>query len=439
MTMPNSENPARWPWALGSRVLAVAGAATIVGWGGYRLQDDWFREAQAYRFAQRAYRSPTGAARPAVDALADLGASGVQRLAWLATEPRHDLAQAARNALNDRLATWLAEWRDSGNAEPLVEQLAPAVDVLRSRANALPTEDCRWCESFVLIALEATVAMPPRDAAGLIGKCDAVLTALPRRSARPRSADPASVGALNQFAAPAVDPSAVESGSDLRARSQTSPPGLSPVTTLEHAPRGGNDVPEATTAADGWASRITTAPTPSRPDREPRSASDRDAAARPVPRAPTAASGPQATASSSRLTPVPSPTDMRQLLRTLPTTATATLVARLPQADSYESAAIRRELAARGVDAAAADAVLDDNSPASSLADRLSTLPTAEARSLLRELAERGAPEQRLEALTLLATMRDVQLGDIARRRVAADEDPRVADRAAAILDQLRR
>jgi hypothetical protein len=72
------------------------------------------------------------------------------------------------------------------------------------------------------------------------------------------------------------------------------------------------------------------------------------------------------------------------------------------------------------------------------LADRVSKLPPAQARTLLRSLVVDPTEdaETRLEALTLLATSGDPQLAEIARTRALEDADPRVADLALRILRQ---
>ena len=73
------------------------------------------------------------------------------------------------------------------------------------------------------------------------------------------------------------------------------------------------------------------------------------------------------------------------------------------------------------------------------LVEQALQLPRGEAMRRLRALIDHADPNVRLEALATLATSGDPRLAELARRRALEDEDDRVADLAAKILDSASR
>jgi hypothetical protein len=115
-------------------------------------------------------------------------------------------------------------------------------------------------------------------------------------------------------------------------------------------------------------------------------------------------------------------------------------MAQLETASRYDAAAMRKILAGRGY----SDEMLTLTSelrklPAPQRLDaieRAATLPTSDARLLLRWFLADDDAEVRLQALTTLATSGDPKMAEIARRCAVEDADPRVADLASKLLKQ---
>jgi HEAT repeat protein len=68
--------------------------------------------------------------------------------------------------------------------------------------------------------------------------------------------------------------------------------------------------------------------------------------------------------------------------------------------------------------------------------ERAATLPTRDARLLLRWFLADDDADVRLQALTTLATSGDPKMAEIARRAAVEDADPRVADLASRLMRQ---
>jgi ABC-type oligopeptide transport system substrate-binding subunit len=139
---------------------------------------------------------------------------------------------------------------------------------------------------------------------------------------------------------------------------------------------------------------------------------------------------------------VPTPQAQRLMLRKYRQMSDRELATAAVGAGEYETKLVEQVLRERKLPAttnriAGAAAVPRANADRV-LADRVSKLPPAQARTLLRSLVVDATEdaETRLEALTLLATSGDPQLAEIARARALEDADPRVADLALRILRQ---
>ncbi|MAT71223.1 MAG: hypothetical protein CMJ58_17065 [Planctomycetaceae bacterium] len=438
---PTSDRPLR---RASLKVLAAGVAACAVGWWGFEQIESWYRQRRADRLTVAALRAAEGRAAPAIGRLPELGTAGVERLAWLATEPRPDLAEPARDELDQRLQAWMLAWRESGDADTIVEPLTHTVRVLRVRAGLLPAGDIRWCESFSLRALELSEGLPPRPAAALIADCEAILQTLPRRSQRPHEADPALTGGPTGLVAPTIQLDIITAAQSPPRQSQP----WQPSDASAPAPAAQPQLLIASPPNTAGAAVTNSAPlAPATPIEPPLVAEDADSGVPALPRRnePMAAGPRESRQASNRLVSVPTPLEVREQRRLLRKAPTELLLRELPQADRYQAAAIRRELAERNVPASS----VEDAQPAGdgvgptpvTLSERVARLPAAEGRRVLRELAESADadPATRLEALTLLATLRDPELAAIARRRAVHDADPRVAARASEILQSQRR
>jgi hypothetical protein len=144
--------------------------------------------------------------------------------------------------------------------------------------------------------------------------------------------------------------------------------------------------------------------------------------------------------SDPSLVDVPGPHEIRRWLRRYRGMSNDELAAELRTAGGHQALMIDEVLQERDAPrrrTREADAAV--GSPPDirqQLLDRVSTLPPARARQLLRELASDDAQdaETRLHALSLLATSGDPKLAEIARSRAIKDADARVADLAMKIL-----
>jgi HEAT repeat protein len=116
------------------------------------------------------------------------------------------------------------------------------------------------------------------------------------------------------------------------------------------------------------------------------------------------------------------------------------LMTHMDAAPRFQAAAMRKILAGRGY----SDEILKltrelEALPASQRLDaveRAATLPTGDARLVLRWFLADDDADVRLQALTTLATSGDPKMAEIARRCAVEDADPRVADFASKLLRQ---
>jgi hypothetical protein len=137
---------------------------------------------------------------------------------------------------------------------------------------------------------------------------------------------------------------------------------------------------------------------------------------------------------------VPSPQVMRAMLRRYRQMSDRQLSTQLAAAEGYDARAIKQVLNERKLPSNArrieGRAAIPRPAADRVLAERVSKLPPAQARTLLRELVADPTEDAdtRLQALTLLATSGDPQLAAIARERAVEDADPRVAELAGRLL-----
>jgi hypothetical protein len=115
-------------------------------------------------------------------------------------------------------------------------------------------------------------------------------------------------------------------------------------------------------------------------------------------------------------------------------------MAELETAPRYEAAAMRKILAGRGYTEQMLTLTRElQRLPASQrleTIERAATLPTSDARLLLRWFLADDDADVRLQALTTLATSGDPKMAEIARRCAVEDADPRVAELASKLLKQ---
>jgi hypothetical protein len=146
---------------------------------------------------------------------------------------------------------------------------------------------------------------------------------------------------------------------------------------------------------------------------------------------------------STAVVDVPPPQRQRAMLRRYRQMTDRELTAELAKADPHAALMIEQTLrerralvTARGPGAPSPTTNGAAPQAPSELADRISRLPAAEARRVLRQLVTDAGSDAdvRLEALTLLATTGDPELAAIARQRAVEDADPRVAELALKIL-----
>lgn len=432
------------PTANGTPVIRTALAIGVMGvvWTAVPSVDAWIKSRFANRLARHAEASRGDVARLAVRRLADSGPGSLAALVQVAASPNADVADAARNAVLDRLAAWQTEFKARGNAIVHAERLDELARALLTHINQFDRAGRSWADRIALTIVRQCDALPAGATVPLLAHCDSVLRA-PQATARAvvaQSASPAPTPPAAVAPAAGAEPSITveEPQADAHAAAPLTgnPPKPSPQSDMAivQTPSIADQPPP--TAAPLVARQPSTnneLPTTSDAIAEPPLAEPPIAAAgRPRPLPPPPA--------ESSLVDVPSPTDARILLRRYRQLSLSELRDALAATRGYEALAIQQVLRERQAPAAAGPrAVSRPPAPSDAeqqLSERISSLPAAEGRSLLRTLAsDPDEPaELRLQALALLATSGDPQLASIARARAFNDPDPSVADLASRIL-----
>ncbi len=415
-------------------------APTLSGWQGDRL---------ANQIAQRVADAKDARVKVPLRQLADLGDLAIEPLVVAATSERAAVATIARQILNEKLAAW--EW------SPETSATATATDTL---ATALATHieefgpaGKQWAERLALTIIERTDRLPAEQTQNLLEHCNQVLAAVPPRGPRLRT-----LTTRTEADAPPAAPRflPLEPSFDPLTHASEAALDRTPIMTREQMIQ--EQLPRRRREAEGvsfrplatglkWASRQrgdVRSEVQGEVRNEIRNEIRNERIALPpaqisqtleILSEPTASAG-------SKVVDVPAPREMAVRAAALRQLSSQTLLQHLGKADFYETGIIRSLLLGRGF--AEGELALRQQLVSSEVADRLrlvdkvSQLPAAKARSILRWLLGDKSGDVRLRALTALATTNSPDLSKLARELAANDEDPRVAKLASRLLRQVR-
>ncbi|HYO24414.1 MAG TPA: hypothetical protein VEQ85_05640 [Lacipirellulaceae bacterium] len=443
------------------RTLLVAGAVglfAIVSLAAPRMMA-WQRGQFAVRLGRQAEAVTGEAAELTVRRLAEQGDHALGPLVRLAGCAHADASLEARRAVRARFAAWEFDARATGDSRLLGERLERLAAAIAEHAESFPPGARQWADGVALDMVAQCDALPAQSALRVLGLCD-------RAFAAPRGAELAAVapGGDRQRNAETLAPPESRAAQGAPAPWSVLPRPLA-TAALEKPPEPpwAESAPLEESVAPGGpadpahlgrgaelrliAPPLTGPPTtptppgeslgpPGAAEDEPRVA-DLAEPARPL-RAPDA---------DAELVEVPSPQTARLLRRRLRQMSDSEVAAALAGASPSEAAAIgdvlrELQLTARGNATSRMRAPLTATpapprvGTAPGAAAAAGALPANEARAALRRIArgEAGTAEDRLEALTMLATSNDPALMAIAQERAEADADPRVAELATRIL-----
>ena len=433
----------RWRESLAR--LAMACAMTMgclaAAWNAWPTLIDWHQHWLAGKFVQRIAAASDDAVRLPLRQLASLGIPALRPLVEEAASRRAAVARVARQVLDEKFATWQLQAQASEDFQ-LALPLKTLAAALADNIHRFGPAGKQWAERQTLQILLIAKTVPPDAAPTLLDDCSRVLAAVPPRGPRTRNPSPATSLRTPANSRPLPNPAlkldvlAVPSEHAIRTA-----PGTAPHVDTQD-PQGGEN--KAAGTVDSVPPQLLLPPPPSsvvtgwsrRSGSAPRAATSHG----------FSSSVPQTNENhqhaDSAVIDVPTPPEMESQLTELRQVPSRQLLDRLAQAQYFQAEAVRAVLRERGfVDA---EFELARRLTSSSAADRLqliddlSRLSAASARRWLRWLLEDANADVRLRALTAMATTRDPQLFDLARRLAVTDQDPRIAELASRIMRQAR-
>lgn len=373
-----------------------------------------------------------GAARLAVRRLAETGDTSLEALVRLAGSANADAADAARDAVLNELAAWEISFSVSGDERAFARQIQGLSAALAASAPRFEPISRAWADRVAWQLVADCDRLPGALRFDVLARCDRVLSAAAAAAPATSAGRPSTPAAVKVAAAP----------SPATSRQTLAPaPVVSPVAATPAPVGGAADVhvveqspvvPAEPLHPSPVSEEIGPTPHDWHAATPPKGAPD-SSAARPLP-------GPLP---SQAVVDVPTPLEARRTLRQYRQMPDRELTRRLAGASGYELLAIQQVLRERKLPTAtrptpqrAAAGVDVDRK----LFERVGKLPTAQARTMLRELVAdpTESADMRFEALSLLATSGDPMLAEIARSRALNDADPRVADLATRILRETR-
>jgi hypothetical protein len=373
----------------------------------------------ATTLSQRAFGQSELESLESVRRLQLMGLPAVEPLMKLAASQRAEIAEAAQTAIADQLAAWEVKFAEHDDQEAFAEEIDALAAAIGNRYGELGAEGRQWADRLVRQLARDAVGMSGAGGWRAVTLYDRLLSAeRPAVDSRQSPPFPEADASLSKMTAGG-------------AAEQATP--VEPLTQTPHENLLTQPPAPATEPAPSLTAKPLPLPIASLPAPE---------AAKPLSEAPKPLDGPLAEKSptTSPVTDVPSPLDMRHSLQEYRRLSDRQLMAQLEAASRFEAAAMRKILAGRGY----SDEMLTLTRELGKLPaperleaiERAATLPTSDARLLLRWFLADDDAEVRLQALTTLATSGDPKMAEIARRCAVEDADPRVADLASKLLKQ---
>jgi hypothetical protein len=345
-------------------------------------------------------------------------------LVKLSASQRADVAEAAQNAVADRLAAWEVQYAGEKDAETFAKQLDALAQSLERHAGQFGGDSRHWANGVAQKIVVHCGRLPGANAWRALVICDRVLAA-------PNLAVVRGHQAAHDLPEPGK--SAISAVPTAPGQSREGPP--MPIVVENVEPK--ETLPNPT-VVESLPSEPPIPPPPADeappPNRLNHLRADTEPAPGPV--------EPESDLPPPAVVDIPSPPEMHLLTRELRQLTDRELMSRLDSAPRFEAAAARRVLVGRGYSERVLDAAGEiGRLPAPQrleALERASALPPAEARLLLRWFVADEDAEVRLQALGLLGTAGDPKLIEIARQRAVEDADPRVAELATKLMRQVK-
>lgn len=441
-TMPNEKLQAAErgpsPW---SHRVPMAVALTLAACVFWPTLLSWQRVRVAQRLAERAGTSTAGEARATIRELSQLGVDASCPLVQLAGSQRDEVATAAQGALLDQLTRWQIEYESGGDLGKLREQLTAVACAIDQHAAQFGNAGRRWAQRVARQLFNASKPLAAEDDWHIVAVCERVL-ALPVA----HQSQPPLESTEGDRAAPAIaGPAPVASVATIASQEHSAensaaeqPLGVGPPAELAVVmhPPSERTLSTPPLQASGPGNVLRSPVTPLEPEPHDSGTPVRHNDENPSPTASTPVAG------DDVVVDIPSPQDQRLDRRRLRGLADRDLIRLLDGGSRYEASIARTVLEQRGYSAGILRVLQEfDSLPTNqrrATVERAASLPAAEARRLLRRLVTDEDPEIRLLALTTLATAGDPHLDVIARQRAVEDADPRVADLAAKLMQQVK-
>lgn len=406
--------------------LAIAALLAIVAFS-WPSAAHWQQARLADRMALEILAGDASKCGPAIDQLSSLGQPAVEPLMFLAACGTPQIAADAQEAVLDLATTWEIDFETHGDADAFADRLAVLAAALSQHAGRFDAAAWPWQQRLARRIVADCEHVPAGDALAILRCCDRALA-----TARPAAPAPPPIIAVEKPLAPPPLPEQLQSPPLIAAEPTTEPMAevaadTPPVSSIAPLPPPAAESLNALRSS----SDATIAPPPTTPwDDVSVAEAPESPAALPISQAPRPViSSPPDVAAS--IVEVPSPAESEALLRSLRRQSDRELLAGLPAASRYQAAVIQQALRIRGYSQALLDSILrwqnETVEERRHALERIDSLPSADARRVLRWFVDDPEPTLRLQALAMLATTGDPRLTEIARQRAAQDADPRVA------------
>jgi len=425
--MPTSDQPRRMLKALLSIV-----AMLLVTWLVAPRLTTWQRDRLAEQLVEQVAQAADSQVKVPLRQLAELGLSAIEPLAEAATSERAAVSTIARQILDEKWAAWKAlAQAHSPTSSDFVTPTTTLVTVLSARIDKFGPGGQLWAERLALEMIEVADVYSAPAASRLLANCIEILTAVPPRGPRLRTATVPATTSVPRIEATPEPP--LESLTRFSEKAfESSRPG----SVLAFRRSG---------LAENFTSAETAKPLPPpvdwSPDWKTKQIPETTSPARreslPPPRAAVISEVP-----ASRVVDIPTPQAMQNQAETLRRLTTEELLQQLGGAAFYEAGVLRAVLRERGYDDAElaflGRLVSPEVTVRLQLIEDVAVLPAAAAQRWLRLLLKDPAGDVRLRALTALATTSTPSLPVLARELAATDEDPRVLQLATRLMRRVR-
>ncbi len=414
----------RWGDSIGqlAALAALVAGCAIVSWEAWPVVGNWHRQRLARQIAAEIPTIQDQAVGIPIHQLAALGSPALSPLVEAAASERFVVAEAARQVLEEKFASWQSQL-DEGSYSDVSEAMLAFATALAAQIDNFGPAGKQWAGSLALRMIDLAEIFPVDVSAKLLSQSSHVLEHVPPRGPRLQSIETVSKQPLlNEnlvdLSLPQVDLRTLAAPLDEIEGSL-----VAPFDNLVEAPHAESSPERASRSKGTWSPQWNV-----RVPRELRG--DASLSVEVFEEIPGN--------SVAEMVDVPTPEEMDTLRDALRKLTDDVLFERLKTAGTYQTSVIHAVLAERGFDEAELDMARRIRSPdvlqRMQMIDDVSVLPATKARTWLRILLNDASGEVRLQALTALATTNDPKLPELAHEILTRDTDPRVAELASRIL-----